>query len=133
MEVSHSLDFIILNIYFIIEIKMKIFVCILLAATVTQAGILETKSRRQKASPRAPSKSCQDAIKVSGYVFFNCFSYILDIYVICNKIIFWSQKQGSPLDSLWIPRTSIINRILTLYTKLYSANWKYYTQFHSVY
>ena len=66
MEVSHSLDFIILNIYFIIEIKMKIFVCILLAATVTQAGILETKSRRQKASPRAPSKSCQDAIKVSG-------------------------------------------------------------------
>ena len=73
MEVSHSLDFIILNIYFnieIIKIKMKIFVCILLAATVTQAGILETKSRRQKASPRAPSKSCQDAIKVSGYVGF---------------------------------------------------------------
>ena len=47
---------------------MKIFICILLAATVTQAGILETKSRRQKARPRAPSKSCQDAIKVSGYV-----------------------------------------------------------------
>ena len=31
---------------------MKIFIAILVAVTITQAGILETKSRNQKARPR---------------------------------------------------------------------------------